>query len=295
MSSTLFLIDGTYELFRAYYTPGAHSRATKAGNTKTFAAVGLLRSLAKLLGDNKESSFGIAIAFDHVIESFRNDLFDDYKTGQEIEPDLLAQFELAEEAAAALGITIWPMIEFEADDALATAANLFTADYQRIVLSSPDKDLYQCVTDQVISWDRSRQIFRGPADVQQKLGIRPDQIADYLALVGDTADGIPGVPKWGAKSSATVLGHFGHIESIPDNESEWYFTLRGKAHLIESLRNHRSKVALFKQLATLRQDVPIKESAIDLLWNGLSKTTVDNFCKQIGEQKLSSFIVNKLG
>jgi len=214
----IHLVDGTYELFRNHY--GAPPKKAPDGR-EVGATLGLLRSLLLLLSTTDVTH--IACAFDHVIESFRNDLFDGYKTGEGTDPDLLAQFNLAEEAVSALGVVVWPMVEFEADDALATAVARFKGDksVEQIVICSPDKDLAQLVSgEHIICWDRRRDIVIDEAGVVEKYGVSPASIPDFLALVGDSADGIPGIPAWGAKSSANLLAHYEHIENIPDDHEK---------------------------------------------------------------------------
>ena len=208
----IHLIDGTYELFRGFYGPPPK---TAPDGREVGATVALLRSLLALLGDPAVTH--LACAFDHVVESFRNDLFAGYKTGEGIDPTLRAQFDLAEEAVAALGIVVWPMVEFEADDAIATAADRWRDDpaVEQVIVCSPDKDLAQLVAgNRVVCWDRRREIVYDEAAVIKKYGVPPESIPDWLALVGDAADGIPGIPGWGAKSAATVLAQFGRIEAI---------------------------------------------------------------------------------
>ncbi len=211
----IHLIDGTYELFRGFYGPPPK---TAPDGREVGATVGLLRSLLALLGEPDVTHVGVA--FDHVVESFRNDLYAGYKTGEGIDPALRAQFDLAEEAVAALGLVVWSMVEFEADDAIATAALRFRDDpaVEQVVVCSPDKDLAQLVTGQrIVCWDRRRNIVYDEAAVIEKYGVPPASIPDWLALVGDAADGIPGIPAWGAKSAATVLSQFRHIEAVPDH------------------------------------------------------------------------------
>jgi 5'-3' exonuclease len=206
-----------------------------------------------------------------VVESFRNNLFEGYKTGEGIDPDLLAQFPLAERATRALGIVTWPMVELEADDALATAAAQLVdhPEVQRVVLVSPDKDLFQCVVgDRVVVSDRFRDLILDEGGVQAKLGVAPASVPDYLALVGDAADGLPGVPRWGAKSTATVLARYGHLEAIPADPSQWDVKVRGARALAESLAEHREQAQLYKRLATLRTDAPIDASPAALRWPG---------------------------
>ena len=208
----------------------------------------------------------VAIAFDHVIESFRNDLYPGYKTGEGIDPKLYAQFGPAEDACRALGVVTWPMIEFECDDALATAAARFAADrdVEQVVICSPDKDLAQCVRGtRVVCLDRIRRTTLDEDGVHAKFGVGPESIPDWLALVGDSADGFPGVPRWGAKSASTVLGEYEHLEAIPDDPRAWSVKVRGADALAVSLREHRDDSLLYRRLATLRTDVPLSESLED--------------------------------
>jgi 5'-3' exonuclease len=213
----------------------------------------------------------VAVAFDHVIESFRNDLYPGYKTGDGIDPALYSQFSLAEDACRALGIVTWPMVEFECDDALATAAARFAAApvVDRVVVCSPDKDLAQCVQgDRVVCFDRMRRKCLDERGVIEKFGVAPRSIPDWLALVGDSADGYPGIPRWGAKSAAAVLGVYEKLEAIPPEASAWRAAVRGAPALAASLTTHRTEAFLFRQLATLRVDAPLAESLDDLLWRG---------------------------
>jgi 5'-3' exonuclease len=272
------LIDGTFELFRSYYgAPGS-----KAPDGREVGATrGLMRSLAALLA--RPDVTHVACAFDHVIESFRNRLFDGYKTGEGIEPDLFAQFGLAERATRALGVTTWPMEEFEADDALAAGAARYAHEAGQVVLCSPDKDLAQCVRgEQVVCWDRIRdRVLDGPG-VVEKFGVPPESIPDYLALVGDTADGIPGIPRWGAKSTAAVLARYGRLEDIPDDASDWDVKVRGAAALAANLAAAREDALLYRTLATLRTDVPLKESLQNLRYRG-PDDTLAALCEEVGE------------
>jgi 5'-3' exonuclease len=278
------LIDGTYELFRAFF--GAPLATGPAGD-EVGATRGLLRSFISLLRSPEVTH--VACAFDHVIESFRNELFAGYKTSEGVDPRLLAQFDLAERATRALGIVVWPMIEFECDDALATAAFRFASDprVESVVIASPDKDLAQCVTDQkVVCWDRLRGRVLDERGVVEKFGIPPRSIPDLLALVGDSADGIPGVPRWGMKSAAAVLARFGSIEAIPDRASDWGFALRGSEQLAASLREHRPVLDLYKRLATLRTDVPLAEGLDDLEWLGAHQADFAELAAEIGDQEV---------
>jgi len=276
------LVDATYELFRSYY--GA-PRATAPDGREVGATRGFLRSLFALLG--QEGVTHVACAFDHVIESFRNDLFPGYKTGEGVPADLLAQFPLAERAAHALGVVVWPMVEFEADDALATAAARWEGTAERVVICSPDKDLTQCVRgSRVVCLDRRRQQVLDEAGVRGKFGVLPLSIPDYLALVGDNADGIPGIPGWGARSASALLACCGRIEAIPDRETAWPVTVRGAAGLARSLRDHRPEAALYRVLATLRTDVPLAEELDELAWRGSRRDELEALCREIGEDEL---------
>lgn len=260
------LIDGTYELFRAYF--GAPGRLDVDGK-EIGATRALCSSLAALLADPTVTH--VAIAFDHVIESFRNELFAGYKTGDGIEPALFGQFQLAEDACKAMGLVVWSMVEFEADDALATGAHKFGQErhVEQVLLCSPDKDLAQCVRgSRVVCWDRMRNKIYDDAGVKEKFGIGPQSIPDYLALVGDTADGIPGVPRWGAKSSAAVLAQYLHLEHIPASAADWQLSVRGAPALAASLAERKQDALLYRRLATLREDVPLAEELSDLRYRG---------------------------
>lgn len=274
------LVDGTYELFRSYFgAPKAIYNGAEVGATR-----GIMRSLHALLRDPDVTHVGVA--FDTVIESFRNDLFDGYKTSYGVPDDLMSQFPLAERATEALGMVTWRMIELEADDALATFAARAAADpvVDQVVIASPDKDLRQCVRGtRVVCLDRLRRVVIDEAGVVEKFGIPPTSIADWLALVGDDADGIPGVPRWGARSAAQVLAHYGHIEAIPDDASKWQIPVRGAAVLAESLRNHRIEAALYRTLATLRDDAPLPETLEDLEWRGARRDALAALCGEIGD------------
>jgi 5'-3' exonuclease len=275
----IHLIDGTYELFRGFYGPPP--RQAPDGR-EVGATVSLLRSLLALLDDPGVTH--VACAFDHVIESFRNDLFPGYKTGEGIDPLLRGQFELAEQAVAALGIVVWPMVEFEADDAIAAAAQRSAADpaVDQVVICSPDKDLAQLVQgNRVVCWDRRRNLVYDEAAVVEKYGVPPASIPDWLALVGDSADGIPGLPGWGAKSAALVLARFGRIEAIPDDVAQWGIPAGRAQRLRESLAAQRDEAFLYRELATLRSDVPITERADDLEWRG-ARPALRQLCAELG-------------
>ncbi len=278
------LVDGTYELFRAFY---AVPSAKNAAGLEVGAVRGLARSMLALTREPGASH--VAVAFDHVIESFRNDLFDGYKTGDGIDPDLWGQFELAERVCRALGLVVWPMIEFEADDALASAAARFAQlpEVEQIFIASPDKDLAQCVVGtRVVCLDRMRKKVLDEAGVSEKFGVTPAQIPDYLALVGDSADGIPGVPRWGAKSAAAVLSAYGTLENIPDSAASWSIPVRGAAALAQSLAGLRKEALLYKRLATLRVDVPLPENLADLRYRGARRAALEAIAAELSDDSL---------
>jgi 5'-3' exonuclease len=278
------LVDGTYELFRAYFgAPHAFGpRGDEVGATR-----GLLRTLLSLLREDGVTH--VACAFDHVIESFRNSLFPGYKTSEGVPADLLSQFPLAERATAALGVVVWPMVEFEADDALATAAARWrdAPGVEQVVICTPDKDLSQCVRGaRVVRLDRMRRIQYDETGVITKFGVAPASIPDWLALVGDDADGIPGIPGWGAKSAASVLARYGSIEAIPDDATHWQVGVRSAPQLAAALVSLRAEAALYKTLATLREDVPLSESLDDLEWRGVPRAELTAFCLEIDDEAL---------
>ena len=259
------LIDGTYELFRHYYAlPSARDE-----DGREIAAVRGV--VASVLGMITAGVTHVAVATDHVIESFRNRLWTGYKTGDGIDPDLLSQFPLLEEALAAAGIAVWPMIEFEADDALAAGAAAAERDpsVERVIICTPDKDLAQCVRGtRVVQLNRRTRATRDETGVVQKFGVPPASIPDYLALVGDAADGYPGLPGWGAKSSAAILARFGHLESIPDDPREWRVNATNAGALARTLIEQRERALLFRTLATLRNDITLFDSVEELRWTG---------------------------
>jgi 5'-3' exonuclease len=260
------LVDGTFELFRAFY--GNPSRRDTQGR-EVNAVHGLVRSLLALLGERDVTH--VAIAFDHVIESFRNDLYPGYKTGEGMDPKLYAQFGPAEDACRALGVVVWPMVEFECDDALATGAARFAgaSGVERIVICSPDKDLAQCVIgERVVCLDRLRRKTLDEQGVVAKFGVLPKSMPDWLALVGDSADGYPGIARWGEKSAGAVLARYEHLEAIPASVTDWDVDVRGAAALAAAFGAQRDEAFLYRRLATLRTDVPLVESLADLRWRG---------------------------
>jgi 5'-3' exonuclease len=280
----IHLVDGTYELFRAYY---ALPSMTAPDGREVGAVRGLVQTLLMML--RQDDVTHIACAFDHVIESFRNDLFTGYKTGAGVPEDLLGQFGLAERAAASLGVVVWPMVEFEADDAIATAAARWwnASGVEQVIMCSPDKDLAQMVQDdKVIALDRRRNLFLNEAGVMEKFGVAPESIPDYLALVGDPADGIPGIPRWGAKTAAAVLRRYVYIEQVPDDSSQWDIEVRGARAIAASLTEHRKEVLLYKNLATLRRDAPISETPDQLEWHGVRREEFYALCQELGFARL---------
>ncbi len=261
----IYLVDGTYELFRHYY---ALPSARDTDGREVAAVRGVL---ASVLGMIKGGATHIAVATDHVIESFRNELWPDYKTGEGIESDLLAQFQLLEDVLSAAGIVVWPMVEFEADDALASAAVAAARDarVQQVIICTPDKDLAQCVCGtRVVQLNRRTRVTLDEAGVIQKFGVSPESIPDYLALVGDAADGYPGLPGWGAKSSAAVLAKFVHLESIPLDCRQWRVNAANASALAGTLAREQERALLFRTLATLRTDIALLDDVDQLRWNG---------------------------
>jgi 5'-3' exonuclease len=261
----VYLIDGTYELFRHYY---ALPKARDKDGREVAAVRGVVRSV---MGMINQGATHVAVATDHVIESFRNGLWAGYKTSEGVEPDLLAQFPLLEEALAAAGVVVWPMVEFEADDALAAGALAAIGDkrVERVIICTPDKDLGQCVSGQrIVQLNRRTGVTMDEAGIVKKFGVSPQSIPDYLALVGDSADGYPGLPGWGAKSSAAVLGKFLHLEAIPKDSGEWHVNAASASTLAATLRDNWQSALLFRTLATLRTDIPLFDDVDQLHWNG---------------------------
>jgi 5'-3' exonuclease len=261
----VYLVDGTYELFRHYY-------AVPSARDRDGHEVGAVKGvLASILGMVTGGATHIGVATDHVIESFRNGLWAGYKTSAGVERDLLAQFPLLEEALATMGVRVWPMVEFEADDALAAAAAAADSDdrVDEVIICTPDKDLAQCVRGtRVVQLNRRTRAIRDEAGVVEKFGVPPASIPDYLALVGDAADGYPGLPGWGAKSAAAVLARFGNLEDIPEDWRLWHVNASKPAALADTLVRQRELAFLFRTLATLRTDIPVFENVDELEWKG---------------------------
>jgi 5'-3' exonuclease len=279
----IHLIDGTYELFRAHF--GAPPKKSTSG-LEVGATLGLMRSLLMLL--QSPGVTHVAVAFDHVIESFRNKMYAGYKSSEGVDKIILDQFELAEEAVSALGVVVWPMVKFEADDAIATAVERFkrVKSVEQIIICSVDKDLTQMVDGKrVICWDRRREIFLDEKGVVEKFGVKPESIPDYLALVGDSADGYPGIQGWGAKSTSTVLAKFKHIESIPKDPKKLPLGLGRATTLVENLGQNYQDALLFRELSTLREDVPLKENLKDLEWQG-AYPRLKKVCRELGDERI---------
>jgi 5'-3' exonuclease len=278
----LHLVDATFELFRAYYSPGRPMEHAPDGRPVN-AVHGLVDSMLSLLREPDVTH--IAAATDHVIESWRNDLYPGYKSSVGMDPDLLAQFGDAERALRSLGIVTWAMVEDEADDAIATAIARFGDDprLEQIVICSVDKDLGQCVDDaRIVLRDRMRRITYDEAGIVAKFGVPPASIPDYLALVGDSSDGYPGLPGWGSKSAAAVLSRWGSIDAIPDSPIDWDLPLRGASRLAATLREQRGEAALYRTLARLNRDSAITGTLDDLEWRGVPHDEFLALCDELG-------------
>jgi len=275
--TTVHLIDGTYELFRHHF--GAPPRQTADG-WEIGAVHGLVSSTISLLAE--EGVTHVGVAFDSVIESFRNDMFDGYKTGEGTPPELYAQFPVAERAMEALGIPVWSMIEQEADDGLAAAATKYAPDVDRVVILSPDKDMCQLYGDpKIVGFNRREAAFIDTEGVWEKFGVAPESIPDYLALVGDTADGIPGLPGWGAKSTAAVLSEYTYLDDIPASETDWAVKVRSAPKLAATLRDNMPAALLYRDLATLRTDADIPQSLDELGWKGVHRDEFIALCDEL--------------
>ena len=273
----VYLIDGTYELFRYFF---AVPSAKDASGQEIGAVRGVLGSV---LGMIEGGTTHLGVATDHVVESFRNDLYPGYKTAEGVDPALLSQFPLLEEALTAMGVLVWPMVEFEADDALASAAARAAGDERvgKVFICTPDKDLSQCVVGtRVVQMDRRKNEVRDEAGVVEKFGVRPESIPDYLAVVGDSADGFPGVKGWGAKGAAGVLSRYPHLEGIPKDWREWDASVRGAGKLAEALFASWDDALLFRRLATLRIDAPVFDAVEELRWKGPG-AGFEGFCRRI--------------
>jgi len=273
----VYLIDGTYELFRHFYAVPA---ASDASGQEIGAVRGVLNSVLSMI---EGGTTHLGVATDHVVESFRNDLYPGYKTSEGVDPALLSQFPILEEALDAMGVRVWPMVEFEADDAMASAAGKAAKDDRvgKVFICTPDKDLAQCVVGaRVVQLDRRQNIVRDEAGVVEKFGVMPQSIPDYLAVVGDSADGFPGVAGWGAKAAAAALSRYPHLEDIPENWQKWDPSIKRARALSESLRRSWDDALLFRTLATLRLDAPVFASVEELRWKG-PRSTFEACCRRI--------------
>ena len=259
------LIDGTYELFRYFF---AVPSAKDSSGQEVGAVRGVLTSVLSMI---EQGATHLGVATDHVVESFRNDLYPGYKTSEGVDPELLSQFPILEEALQAMGVVVWPMVEFEADDALASAASKAAKDVRvdQVLICTPDKDLSQCVVGKrVVQLDRRREVLRDESGVVAKFGVKPQSIPDYLAVVGDSADGFPGIPGWGAKAAALALSQYPRLEDIPRDWNTWHPSIKRSRALSESLFSAWDDALLFRTLATLRLDVPVFDAVEDLRWKG---------------------------
>src|SRR6266436_9025259 len=278
------LVDGTYELFRHFFAVPS----TADSNGQEIGAVrGVMSSVLSMI---ERGATHIGVATDHVVESFRNDLYPGYKTSEGVPPELLSQFPLLEEALEAMGVLVWPMVDYEADDALASAAYQTSKDdrVRQVLICTPDKDLSQCVVGtRVVQLDRRRDILRDEAGVAAKFGVKPQSIPDYLAVVGDTADGFPGMRGWGVKAAALTFSQYSHLEDIPKDWREWHPSIKKARVLSESLFSGWDDALLFRTLATLRVDVPVFETVEDLRWKG-PRPNFEEHCKRMKMPNLLS-------
>lgn len=280
----LHLVDGTYELFRAHFSKRPSARAPDGTDTK--ATLGVVWSLLALVVEPEEQVTHLAVAFDNPIRSFRNDLFDGYKTEAGVPPELLAQFGMVEEAVRALGITVWSMDRWEADDALATGAARWRDQVEQVRILTPDKDLGQSLRGtRVVQVDRMRKRVIDEQTLLRTRGIEPSSVPDWLALVGDSADGLPGIPGFGEKTSAALLREYRHIEAIPLRASEWRVPVRGAERLALRLASDLPAALLYRRLATLIDDVPLGESLDDLRWRGVPEAAFETWCDRLGAGK----------
>jgi len=281
----LHIIDGTFELFRAHFAKWPSHVTPSGADAK--ATVGVIASMVALLHDPSESPTHVAVAFDNPIRSFRNDLFPAYKSDEGVPPELRAQFDPVEDAVRALGLTVWSMREWEADDAMATAAARFRDDVDQVRILTPDKDLGQCLTgSRVVQVDRVRGREIDETALLERRGIKPASIPDFLALVGDEADGIPGVPGFGERTASVLLGQFLHLEAIPRLPARWPSSVRGAVRLSAALAESWNAALLWRRLATLVTDVPLRESLDDLRFSGIPRAAFERWCEKLGADRL---------
>lgn len=284
----VYLIDGTYELFRHFY---ALPPASDAQGREVGAVLGVLRSVVSML---ERGATHVGVATDHVIESFRNHLYAGYKTGEGVAPQLMSQFPVLEEALEAMGLVVWPMVEFEADDALASAAAKAAADarVRQVIICTPDKDLGQCVSGaRVVQLDRRRNLLRDEDGIVAKFGVRPPSIPDYLAVVGDSADGFPGVAGWGEKAASSTLSRYLHLEKIPRDWRAWDGAIANSRRLAASLFASWDEAVLFRILATLRLDAPVFDVVDDLRWIG-PRPHFEDYCRGLGSPDLFGRVIS---
>ena len=283
----LHLVDGTYELYRAHFAPRPGHRDPSGKDAK--ATVGIVESMLALLHDAHEAVTHIAVAFDNPIRSFRNDLYLPYKSDEGVPPELRSQFDAAEDAVRAIGVTVWPMREYEADDGLASGARRFRDRVEQVRIMSPDKDLGQCIQgDRVVQVDRRQKKVTNESAFRVERGFGPDSMADFLALAGDSADGFPGLPGFGKKTASMLIGAYERIEQIPADSADWKVRPRGATQLAATLVEHRDDALLYRKLATLVDTVPLAESLDDLQFNGVPRARFERWCDALGVQRLKT-------
>jgi len=283
----LHLVDGTYELFRAHFAPRPGHVAPSGRDMK--ATIGVVASLLALLRDAEEAVTHIAVAFDNPIRSFRNDLFPYYKSDEGVPPELRSQFDAVEEGVRAIGVVVWSMREYEADDGLATGARLFRDQVDQVRIMTPDKDLGQCLLqDRVVQIDRRQKKTTNESAFRAARGFGPASMPDFLALTGDTADGIPGLRGFGEKSAGVLLGAYQHLEHIPDHEHQWKVKPRGALALATTLAEHRTEALLYRKLATLVDTVPLAESLDDLCFRGVPRARFEAWCAELGSTAIAT-------
>jgi 5'-3' exonuclease len=283
----LHLVDGTYELYRAHYSPRPGHRDPSGKDAK--ATVGIVESMLALLHDSDEAVTHIAVAFDNPIRSFRNDLFLPYKSDEGVPPELRSQFDAAEDAVRAIGVTVWSMREYEADDGLATGARMFRDQVEQVRILTPDKDLGQCIQDdRVVQVDRRQKKMTNESTFRIERGFGPESMADFLALAGDSADGFPGLPGFGKKTASMLIGAYERIEQIPANPADWKVMPRGAMQLAATLVEHRNDALLYRKLATLIDTVPLECSVEDLEFHGVPRARFERWCDELGVQRLKT-------
>lgn len=283
----LHLVDGTYELYRAHYAPRPEHREPSGNDAK--ATVGIVESMLALLHDSDEAVSHIAVAFDNPIHSFRNDLFPPYKSDEGVPPELRAQFDAAEDAVHSIGVTVWSMREYEADDGLASGARKFRDQAEQVRILTPDKDLGQClIGDRVVQIDRRQKKVTSEAAFRAERGFAPASMPDFLALTGDTADGIPGLPGFGKKSAGMLLGVYERLEQIPADPFQWKVRPRGAPQLAATLVERRDDAILYRKLATLVDTVPLEYTLDDLKFAGVPRARFERWCDELGVQRLKT-------